>query len=54
MAQVPVLPYLTQKLGADMTQYGTLQTVFSTIQFVGGLLSGPPGARRSGARGGGQ
>ncbi|GLI59275.1 hypothetical protein VaNZ11_001124 [Volvox africanus] len=42
MAQVPVLPYLVEKLGAaGNTQYGMLQTIFSAVQFVGGLISGP-------------
>lgn len=37
-----MLPYITKTLGADMTGYSTLQTVFSAAQFVGGLLSGAP------------
>ncbi|KAK9812840.1 hypothetical protein WJX72_004589 [[Myrmecia] bisecta] len=41
MAQVPVLPYLIKSLGADAAAYGTLQTVFSTVQLFGGLVSGP-------------
>ncbi|GFR42607.1 hypothetical protein Agub_g3538 [Astrephomene gubernaculifera] len=42
MAQVPVLPYLVEKLGAaGSTQYGRLQTAFSALQFIGGLISGP-------------
>jgi OCT family organic cation transporter-like MFS transporter 18 len=40
MAQAPVLPYITKKLGADLQGYGSLQTLFSAAQFVGGLLSG--------------
>ncbi len=44
MAQVPVLPYLVDKLGAaGNTQYGKLQTIFSAVQFVGGLISGRRG-----------
>ena len=42
MAQVPVLPYLTKELGANVAAFGQLQTVFSIIQTVGGLLSGAP------------
>ncbi|EFJ52717.1 hypothetical protein VOLCADRAFT_102700 [Volvox carteri f. nagariensis] len=43
MAQVPVLPYLVERLGVagSSAQYGTLQTIFSAVQFVGGLISGP-------------
>ncbi|KXZ51909.1 hypothetical protein GPECTOR_11g37 [Gonium pectorale] len=42
MAQVPVMPYLVDKLGAaGSSQYARLQTVFSAVQFVGGLISGP-------------
>lgn len=41
MAQAPVLPYLTKSLGADAAGYGALQTVFSAVQVVGGLWSGP-------------
>lgn len=40
MAQQPVLPYLTSKLGADAVSYGVLQTVFSGMQVAGGLMSG--------------
>ncbi|KAG2497368.1 hypothetical protein HYH03_004526 [Edaphochlamys debaryana] len=42
MAMAPVLPYLVDHLGAKgSAQYGRLQTLFSTVQFVGGLISGP-------------
>ncbi len=35
------MPYLVQKLGAEgSSSYGRLQTFFSAVQFVGGLLSG--------------
>lgn len=40
MAQAPLLPYLTKQLGADDLGYGWLQSAFSTLQFLGGLLSG--------------
>lgn len=40
MAQMPVLPYLTKQLGADMQAFGRLQAAFSAVQFLGGLLSG--------------
>ncbi|KAG2437841.1 hypothetical protein HXX76_005459 [Chlamydomonas incerta] len=42
MAQAPVLPYLVDSLGASGSmQYARLQTAFSAIQFIGGLVSGP-------------
>ncbi|MEW5299978.1 MAG: hypothetical protein WDW36_002944 [Sanguina aurantia] len=41
MAQVPMMPYLTKALGADTIEYGKLQTVFSALQCLGGLLAGP-------------
>ncbi|KAG2449794.1 hypothetical protein HYH02_005317 [Chlamydomonas schloesseri] len=42
MAQAPVLPYLVDALGASGSmQYARLQTAFSGIQFIGGLVSGP-------------
>lgn len=40
MAQIPVLPFLIHHIGADASAYGLLQTVFSAIQTVGGLISG--------------
>eukprot|EP00892_Ulva_mutabilis_P004786 jgi/Ulvmu1/267/UM001_0271.1 len=40
MAQIPVLPFLIHQIGAEMSAYGLLQTVFSAIQTVGGLISG--------------
>jgi hypothetical protein len=41
MAQAPVLPYLVDKLGAKGSgEYGRLQTLFSAVQFLGGLISG--------------
>jgi predicted MFS family arabinose efflux permease len=42
MAQVPVLPYLMAELHADMSDYGWLQTFFSVMQMIGGLLAGAP------------
>eukprot|EP00195_Chlamydomonas_chlamydogama_P001003 CAMPEP_0202914444 /NCGR_PEP_ID=MMETSP1392-20130828/63103_1 /ASSEMBLY_ACC=CAM_ASM_000868 /TAXON_ID=225041 /ORGANISM="Chlamydomonas chlamydogama, Strain SAG 11-48b" /LENGTH=369 /DNA_ID=CAMNT_0049606089 /DNA_START=22 /DNA_END=1128 /DNA_ORIENTATION=- len=41
MMQQPLLPYLTKQLGASTTQFAQLQTLFSAVQLVGGLLSGP-------------
>jgi hypothetical protein len=40
MAQAPLLPYLTKQFGASDTSYGWLQSSFSALQFLGGLLSG--------------
>lgn len=41
MPQAPVLPYLVDSLGASGSmQYARLQTAFSAIQFIGGLVSG--------------
>ncbi|KAK3283158.1 hypothetical protein CYMTET_9134 [Cymbomonas tetramitiformis] len=39
--QVPVLPYLTKRLGSDTQGYGNLQMGFGVVQFFGGLLAGP-------------
>lgn len=38
--QVPVLPYLTTSLGANMEEYGYVQTVVGIVQLFGGLVSG--------------
>lgn len=41
MAQRPVLPFLLQLIGAEASgEYGKLQTAFSAIQTIGGLVSG--------------
>ncbi len=39
--QTPLLPFLTTSLGADLATYGRLMTLFSVVQFAGGLLAGP-------------
>lgn len=40
MAQIPVLPFLIHHIGAEASAYGVLQTVFSAVQAIGGLVSG--------------
>lgn len=35
-----MMPYLTKALGADTIEYGKLQTVFSALQCIGGLIAG--------------
>lgn len=38
--QAPLLPYMVKQLGADASYYGMLQSSFSALQLLGGLLSG--------------
>lgn len=42
-----MLPYLTTSLGANMEEYGYVQTVVGIVQLFGGLVSGelPPPPR---------
>ena len=49
-AQIPVLPYLTTSLGANMEEYGYVMTVMAIVQVFGGLLSGAPAARAAAPR----
>jgi len=38
--QAPLLPYMLKQLGGDASYYGMLQSSFSALQLMGGLLSG--------------
>jgi hypothetical protein len=44
--QAPLLPYMVKQLGADASYYGLLQSSFSGLQLLGGLLSGAGGVLR--------
>jgi hypothetical protein len=41
--QAPLLPYQVKQLGLNAAHYGTLQSTFSALQLLGGLLSGEGG-----------
>lgn len=41
--QAPLLPFLTKDLGGDRSHYGSMQSIFSLVQLLGGVASGPLG-----------